>query len=142
MLTKSGLAAAALALAFGVGFVVGREAPASAQGRNRVFEIRTYVTESKAGLDALVSRMGGGEAKFFEKAGMTNIGHFVAADAPKSENTYVYIVAHESQEQAKASWAKFREDPEWVKLRTTATSPGPIKVDAVFVKPTSFSALK
>ena len=53
MLTKSGLAVAALALAFGVGFAVGREAPASAQGRNRVFEIRTYVTESKAGLDAL-----------------------------------------------------------------------------------------
>lgn len=142
MLTKYGVAAGALALAFGVGVVVGREAPASAQGRNRVFEIRTYVTENKAGLDALVARMGGGEARLFGKAGMTNIGHFVAADAPKSENTYVYIVAHESQDQAKASWTRFREDPEWVKLRASATSPGPIKVDAVFVNPTSFSTLK
>ena len=46
--------------------------------------------------------MGGGESQLFAKSGMSNIGHFVAADAPKSENTYVYIVAHENQEKAKA----------------------------------------
>ena len=66
----------------------------------------------------------------------------MAADAPKSENTYVYIVAHENQEKAKASWTKFREDPEWVKLRSTATSPGQIKVESLFVNPTNYSTLK
>lgn len=142
MLNKYGVAAGVVAVAFGLGFAAGRETPASAQSRSRVFEIRTYTTENKAGLDALVNRMGGGESQLFEKAGMKNVGHFVAADAPKSENTYIYIVAHDSQEKAKASWSKFREDPDWVKLRATAASPGQVKVESIFVNPTSFSALK
>ena len=141
-MTRYGISAGVVALAFIAGFVAGRETPASAQGSNRIFEIRTYTTESKAGLDALVSRMGNGESQTFERAGMKNIGHFVAAEAPKSENTYVYILAHASREEAKASWAKFQADPAWVKLRTTATSPGPIKVDSVFVNPTAYSTLK
>ncbi len=141
MVIKYGITTGVVALAFAVGFLAGRDTTASAQG-SRVFEVRTYTTESKAGLDALVSRMGGGESQLFAKSGMTNIGHFVAADAPKSENTYIYIVAHENQEKAKASWTKFREDPDWVKLRSTATSPGQIKVESVFVKPTNYSTLK
>jgi NIPSNAP protein len=141
MVIKYGITTGAVALVFAAGFLAGRDTTASAQG-NRVFEIRTYTTENKAGLDALVSRMGGGESQLFAKSGMSNIGHFVAADAPKSENTYVYIVAHENQEKAKASWAKFREDPDWVKLRSTATSPGQIKVESVFVNPTTYSTLK
>jgi len=141
MVIKYGITTGVVALVFAAGFMAGRDTAASAQG-NRVFEIRTYTTENKAGLDALVSRMGGGESQLFAKSGMSNIGHFVAADAPKSENTYIYIVAHENAEKAKASWAKFREDPDWVKLRTTATSPGQIKVESVFVNPTSYSTLK
>jgi hypothetical protein len=142
MLRKYGTTVGIVALAFGVGYMARGATPASAQGKNRIYELRTYTTESKAGLDALVSRMGGGEAKLFEKAGMKNVGHFVAADAPKSENTYVYIVSHENPDKAKASWTKFREDPEWVKLRSTATPTGQIKVESVFLNPTNFSDLK
>lgn len=142
MVTKYGVVAGIVAIAFVTGFVAGRETPASAQGKNRVYEIRTYTTENKTGLDALVARMGGGEARLFEKSGMKNVGHFVAADAPKSDNTYIYIVSHENQDAAKASWTKFREDQEWIKLRATATSPGQIKVESVFVNPTTFSVMK
>ena len=139
---KNGMAVGLVALALGVGFIAGRGTQVAAQGANRVFEIRTYTAETKTGLDALAARMRTGEARLFEKQGMINIGHFVAADAPKSENTYVYILAHANQERAKESWAKFREDPAWVKLRETATPTGPIKVESVFVNPTDFSSLK
>lgn len=142
MLTKYRTTVALVALALGVGFMAGRETTASAQGRSRVFEIRTYTTEHKAGLDALVKRMREGEAGLFDKAGMKGIGFFVAAEAPKSENTYVYILAHDSQDRAKESWAKFRADPDWEKLRTTSTPTGAIKVESVFVSPTDFSPLK
>lgn len=138
---RYGITTGVVALAFAAGFMAGRDVPASAAG-NRVFEIRTYTAENKDGLDKLVSRMGGGESQLFAKAGMTNIGHFVAADAPKSETTYVYIVAHENPEKAKASWTKFREDPEWQKLRASAPSPGKINVESIFVTPTNFSAMK
>ncbi len=142
MRTSISITGAMVAAACVVGFVAGHQTALSGQGKNRVIEIRTYTTENKTGLEALVKRMGGGEAKIFEKVGMTNIGHFVASDAPKSENTYVYILAHANQEAAKASWAKFRDDAEWQKLRTTAAPTGPIKVDSVFVNPTDYSALK
>src|SRR5262249_55258072 len=98
MVVKYGITTGVVAFVFAAGFMAGRGTTASAQ-ENRVFEIRTYTTETKAGLDALVSRMGGGESQLFAKSGMSNIGHFVAMDAPKSENTYIYIVAHENQDK-------------------------------------------
>jgi hypothetical protein len=142
MLTKNGLTVGLVALALGAGFLAGRGTQVAAQGGNRVFEFRTYTTENKAGLDALVARMRAGEARLFEKEGMKGIGYFVATDAPRSENTYIYVLAHQSQDAAKASWDKFRADPEWLKLRETSAPTGPIKVESVFVAPTDFSPLK
>lgn len=137
-----GLTGALVALALAAGYVVGHQTAVAGQGTSRVFELRTYTTENRAGLDALVKRMREGEAKIFEKVGMKGIGYFVAADAPKSDNTYIYLLAHESQEAAKASWARFREDPDWQKLRTSSAPTGPIKVESVFINPLDFSGLK
>ena len=142
MVRKAGITLALVAGAFMLGFLAGRETPVAAQGANRVFEIRTYTTENKAGLDALVARMRAGETRLFEKAGMTGIGYFVATDAPKAENTYIYILAHANADRAKESWAKFREDPEWLKLRETSAPTGMVKVESTFVRPADFSPLK
>ena len=143
MLTKYRMTVGLVAVALGVGFVAGRGTGAVfAQGGERVFEIRTYTTENKTGLDALVKRMREGEARVFDKVGMKGIAFFVAAEAPKSENTYVYILAHESLDRAKESWAKFRSDPDWERIRATSTPTGPIKVESVFVSPLDFSPLK
>lgn len=141
MLRKITVTTALLGLAFGVGFVAGREAPVSAQASGRVLEIRTYVTPDQTGLKNLVSRMRS-EAGIFDRLGMKSVAYFVAAEAPKSENTFVYILAHESREKAKESWAAFGKDPEWQKLRTEAPSPGQIKIESVFVSPLDFSPLK
>jgi hypothetical protein len=134
-----------LAMAFGGGVLVGRGSPLAAQAKNRIFEIRTY-TANEGKLDALVKRMRDKEAKIFEKNGMKGIGFFVAAEAPKSENTYVYILAHESREAARASWAKFGNDPEWKELRQSSEAAGPILVQggvqSIFVNPLDFSPLK
>ncbi len=93
-------------------------------------------------MDALVSRMRRGEAKIFDKVGMKGVLFSVAAEPPKSATTFVYILAHESLDGAKASWAKFRDDPEWKQLYASAESTGPLKVDSIFVNPTEFSPLK
>src|SRR5262245_38908912 len=77
-----------LVIAFGAGFLAGRGAPVAAQAQKRIFEIRTYTT-LEGRLGALVGRMRDKEAKLFEKNGMAGIGYFVAAESPKSENTYV-----------------------------------------------------
>jgi hypothetical protein len=130
-----------VAVALGVGFLAGRDASVAAQGQGRVLEIRTYVTPDRTGLDNLVKRMKD-ESKIFDRLGMKGALYSVAVEAPQSDNTFVYILAHENREKAKENWAKFGADPEWQQLRTTAASPGQIKIQSIFVSPTDFSPLK
>jgi hypothetical protein len=54
-----------------------------------------------------------------EKHGMTNVAYWTLADGqPDAERTLVYILAHDSQDAAKASFGKFREDADWIAART------------------------
>src|ERR671913_2308340 len=73
---------------------------AYAQGANRVFEMRTY-TANPGKFEALKSRFRDHTTRLFEKHGMTNIGYWIPVDAPNSENTLIYILAHASREAAK-----------------------------------------
>jgi hypothetical protein len=130
-----------VALAFGAGWLAGRETPVAAQGQGRVLEIRTYVTPDKTGLENLVARMKD-ESKIFDRLGMKSVLYSVASEAPQSENTFVYIVSHENREKAKENWSRFGADAEWKTLRSTAASPGQIKIQSIFVTPTAFSPTK
>lgn len=130
-----------IALAFGVGFLTGRDVPLAAQGKGRVLEIRTYVTPDRTGLDNLVKRMET-EAKIFDRLGMKGVVFSVAAEPPQSDNTFVYILSHESREKAKENWSAFGADPQWQELRKTAAPTGQIKIQSVFVAPTAFSPVK
>ena len=132
-----------LAMTFTAGLLIGQATLVKAAGKNRVLEIRTYTTH-EGRLPALVERMGHGEGEVFERLGMKPVGFFVAAEAPKSENTFVYILSHESREKAKENWARFRDDPAWKEIRQRSEAAGPIvaKAETIFVDPTDFSPIK
>lgn len=119
-----------------------RTAPAEG-GKQRVFEMRTYTTE-EGKLPDLLKRFREHTTKLFAKHGMTNIGYWVPADEPRSKDTLIYILAHESREAAKKSWEGFSKDAEWTKVRTASEASGKIvkKVESVFMSPTDFSAIK
>ncbi len=134
------LTAGVVALVFAAGYFAGREAEVSAQGQ-RVLEIRTYVTPDKTGLDNLVTRMRR-EAGIFDRLGMKSVMYSTATEAPQSENTFVYILSHESREKAKENWSAFGKDAEWAELRKTAAPTGQIKITSLFVNPTDFSPAK
>jgi NIPSNAP len=134
------------ALIFAAGLFVGAsmrpESIAHAQG-TRVFEIRTYTTpEGK--LEALESRFRDNTIRIFNRHNMTSIGYWTPQDAPLSQNTLIYILAHPSREEAKKNWDAFRSDPEWVKVKAASEANGPLttKVESVFVNPTDFSQIK
>jgi NIPSNAP len=118
-------------------------APADSQPANRVFEIRTY-TAADGKLDALLDRFRNHTVKLFEMHGMTSIGYWIPQDEPKSKNTLVYILAHESRDAAKKNWAEFQSDPEWQKVKADSESAGPLvtHIDVVYANPTDFSPLK
>jgi len=117
--------------------------PAVAQDHGRVFELRTY-TCYEGKLPDLLARFRNHTTRIFEKHGMTNIAYWVPQDAPASQNTLIYIIAHASREAAKKNWDEFRQDPEWQKVQKDSEANGKIvsKVESVFMDPTDFSPIK
>lgn len=108
-----------------------------------MFELRTY-TCNEGKLEALQTRFREHTMKLFEKHGMTNIGYWVPQDAPRSQNTLIYVISHASRETAKKNWAEFGSDPEWVRVRTASEANGKIvdHVESVFMDATDYSPMK
>ena len=138
-----GITVGLVSIAFGLGVYVGGGVRVDAQRPGRVLEVRRY-TAAPGKLDELVKRMREGETSLFEKHGMKGVFYSVAAEAPDSQNTYLYVLAHQSREAAKKSWDDFRDDEAWKSLRATSEANGPLvsKVESIFVSPTDFSPLK
>lgn len=115
----------------------------------RVFELRTYTT-TPGNLDALHARFRDHTVKLFEKHGMTNVIYWsLTADQPAADKTLIYILAHDSQDAAKASFTAFRNDPEWIAARTAseAKAGGSLTeaqggVVSEFMIPTDYSPLR
>ncbi len=145
MVVKPRVAIAVVAGVFGVGFALGGvlQSVASAQASNRVFELRTY-TAPEGKLKDLDARFRDHTLKLFTNHGMTNVGYFHPQDAPNSQNTLIYVLAHKNRDEAKKSWAAFQADPEWVKVRTESEANGRLttKVESVFMEPVDYSPMK
>jgi NIPSNAP len=129
-----------------IGFAAGsfhRDSVLLAQSKNRVFELRTY-TAPEGKLDNLHARFRDHTTRIFQNHNMTNIGYWTPQDAPLSQNTLIYIIAHPSRDAAKASWAAFRDDPEWKKVASESEANGKIvaKVESVFLNATDYSPIK
>jgi len=109
----------------------------------RVFELRVYHT-LPGRLPALQANFRDHNIAFLKKHGITSIGYWIPQDPPASENTLIFIVAHESREAAERNWKEFRGDPEWQKLAQASRAGGEIveKIDSTFMTPTDYSAMK
>ena len=110
--------AVAVGAAFVLGFVARGVVPvepiAHAQSA-RIFELRTY-TAPDGKLADLHARFKNHTMRIFKKHGIENIAYFAPMDAPLSQNTLIYLIAHPSREAADQDWAAFQKDPEWQKL--------------------------
>ncbi len=129
---------------FFAGFAMGSVQPAVAVAQApagpRVFELRTY-TAAEGKLGDLNARFRNHTMRLFQKHGITNVGYWVPQDAPKSQNTLVYVIAHPSREAATANWAAFRADPAWQKAAADS-GVGRVEVESVFMNATDYSPLK
>ena len=140
---RAALPVALLVVGFAAGRLTGPATVAHAQG-NRVFELRTYTT-NEGKLPALQARFRDHTTKLFTRHGMTNIGYWTPQDAPLSQNTLIYIIAHPSREAAKKNWAEFQADPEWQKVAAASQVDGRIlskPPDSIFMDPTDYSLIK
>ena len=145
---KNGWMVAALAAGMFVAGFAARDAVSGpevqAQTADRVFEMRTYVA-APGKFEALKTRFRDHTLRYFEKHGMTNIGYWIPLDPPASENTLVYILAHQSRDAAKKSWDSFRADPGWQQVVKESQRDGQLlakPVESVFLAPADFSPVK
>jgi hypothetical protein len=84
---------------------------------DRTFELRTY-TASTDKLPNVLSRFRDHTLKLFKKHGMTNIAYFSTIDKdPTKQGKLLYLLAHSSEDAAKASFDNFRKDPNWIKVK-------------------------
>ncbi len=131
----------AVVVSFAMGLYFGEVATLEAQQR-QIYELRTYTT-ADGRLPALLNRFGEmGEIELFHKQGMRSVGYWVPnEESGLSENTMIYMLAHDSREAARESWQGFGEDPEWATMREESQRDGPIvtNVESVFLHPTDFS---
>jgi NIPSNAP len=143
MVQKNLLLVVLIAAVFILGFWLGKTKESRAEGKNRVFELRTY-TANEGKLETLQARFRNHTTELFKKHGMTNIGYWSPKDAPLSQNTLVYILAYPSREAANKSWDEFKNDAEWKKVKQESEVNGELvkKVDSIYMDPTDYSPMK
>jgi hypothetical protein len=112
---------------------------------NRVFELMVYhtVPGKVPALESIFRDV----SKLQAKHDLNVVGYWVPNEDPAWANTFIYLVAHPSQEEAKKNWDALHADPAFPEYRNQAA---PLiekldegyRVDEVYMRPTDFSAMK
>jgi hypothetical protein len=124
----------------------GVDAPPVEAGKPpRVFELRTYASNTPATLRKKVEMFeAGGELKIFRRLGM-KVVFFGTILAGANQPSLVYMLGYDDLAHREKTWNAFSADPEWQKLRGT---PGlgdaeiVSNVSSVLLRPAAYSPVK
>jgi NIPSNAP len=109
---------------------------------NRVFELRIYHT-LPGKVPTLESRFRDTTSKLLAKHDLKVVGYWVPEAAPAFDNTFVFMLAHPSREEAKKNWDAMWADPEFQEvLKTEQASKTVEKIDETYMRPADFSPMK
>ena len=109
----------------------------------KVFELRTY-TATPGNQDNLHARFRDHTTRIFRKHGMEVIGYWSPTSEEEREDTLVYLLGHDSQEAANASWQAFIADPEWERVAEESNRNGQILggIERKYMVATDYSPMK
>ncbi len=112
---------------------------------NRVFELMIYHTMPGKGptLESLFRDV----AKLQAKHGLDVVGYWIPNEDPAWNDTFIYLIAHPSHDQAVKNWQALHADPEFPPYRKSAEPlirkvEDRYQVDEVYMRPTDYSAMK
>jgi hypothetical protein len=109
---------------------------------NRVFELRIYHT-APGKLPAVESSFRDIYSKLLAKHDLQVVGYWVPEGSAAWDNTFVYLVAHASREEAKKNWDAMLADPEVQAAIKSEDASKPVeKIDRTYMRSTDFSPLK
>jgi NIPSNAP len=71
------------------------------------------------------------------------VGYWVPENTPAWDNTFIFMVAHASMDEAKKNWAAFAADPEFQAVIKSEQADKTVeKIDVTYMRPTDFSPMK
>jgi hypothetical protein len=109
---------------------------------NRVFELRIYHT-APGKLPEVESGFRDTYSKLFAKHDLQVVGYWVPEAKDGWDNTFVYLIAHSSQEQADKNWDAMFADPKTQEAVKAEQAEKLVeKVDSTYMRPTDFSPEK
>ena len=115
-----------------------------AAAKARVFELRTYESNTEGSLRKKIGMFNDGEIAIFRKTGLDPV-FFGEMIAGPNQPCLVYMLAYESFATREANWEKFVAHPEWLKLRAQpGLSDGEIvsNITSCFLRPLPFSPVR
>ena len=125
-----------------VGLGAGTFYSTSAQSQ-KVFELRTYQA-TPGNLGNLHARFRDHTIRIFRKHGMEIVGFWSPTSEEERDDILVYLLAHDSQDAADASWQAFGADPEWASVAEESNKNGQILagVERKYMVATDYSPMK
>ena len=109
----------------------------------RVFELRTYESQSFAGLHRKVTMFNESEAGIFKRLGFRPV-FFGETIAGPSQPNLKYMLSYKNLAERDRLWGEFGADPQWQKLRgRPGLSDNEIvaNISNVILRPLPFSAI-
>jgi hypothetical protein len=115
--------------------------PVSADS-DRVFELRVYHAVPGR-LPVMESRFRDTTSKLLAKHNLNVLGYWTGDNAAGSNDTFIFLLAHQSREDAKTNWDAMAKDPEFQKVIQAERAEKTLeKADVIYMRPTDFSPLK
>ena len=138
LIKTSAISLVSLAIGLGAGIFF-----SSAAQDEKVFELRTY-TATPGNLDNLHARFRDHTTRIFRKHGMEVVGYWSPTSEEEREDTLVYLLAHDNQDAANASWQAFIADSEWATVAEESNRNGQNLggIEAKFMVATDYSPMK
>ena len=104
---------------------------------SRVFELRIYHAVPGK-LPVMEARFRDKTSKILARHNLNVIGYWVTEDP--AENSFVFMLAHASREEAKKNWEAFRSDPEFQEVAKSEQSEKTLeRADILWLRQTDFS---
>lgn len=112
---------------------------------NRVFELLIYHT--LPGKEPALESIFRDVSKMQTAHNLDIVGYWVPDEDPAWANTFIYLVAHPSREDANKNWKALHNDPAFPQYRERAKPliemvDKKYRVDEVYMRPAEFSAMK
>lgn len=109
---------------------------------NHLFELRVYhVVPGK--MPTMESRFRQTTSKLLAKHNLNVVGYWTSEESTGSDNTFVFLLSHQSREEARKNWNAMGTDPDFLEvIKSEQTDKTLEKAEVMYMLPTDFSAMK